>query len=124
MDIEQLEKIITENLNPDPWLNLGIGGAALFIILIVIILLFRMQNKSIMHLCNKLDALTSAFTENNLELSKVIISNDKDQKEMLRFLGTFMSILQDLHRRVVRIDTRLYDEKQNKQNNEKGEETQ
>ena len=51
--------------NPDKWLNLGLPGAALFIVLIIIVLMFRQQGKSIDKLCEKLDNVTDAFSESN-----------------------------------------------------------
>lgn len=101
--------------NPDGWLNLGIAGAALFIVLILIILLFKLQGKNIDKLCEKLDSVTNTFAESNMTLQKVIICSDKDQKEILRHLTSMTGIMLDVHRRVVRVDTRLYEKKDNNQ---------
>ena len=95
--------------NPDNWLNLGLPGAALFIVLIIIVLMFKQQGKSIDKLCEKLDNVTEAFSESNLTLREVIICNDKDQKELLRYISNLSELVQDMHRRVVRLDTRLYE---------------
>ena len=95
--------------NPDKWLNLGLPGAALFIVLIIIVLMFRQQGKSIDKLCEKLDNVTDAFAESNITLREVIISNDKDQKELLRHINNLSELVQDMHRCVVRLDTRLYE---------------
>lgn len=99
-----------EALSPDGWLSLGIPGAALFLVLVVIVLMFRQQNKSVDKLCSKIDDLVSSFSENNLELNKMIISNDRDQKELLRILTEINLLLNDTHKRVIRIDTRTYHE--------------
>ena len=95
--------------NPDKWLNLGLPGAALFIVLIIIVLMFRQQGKSIDKLCEKLDNVTDAFSESNITLREVIISNDKDQKELLRHINNLSELVQDMQVRVVCLDTRLYE---------------
>ena len=96
-------------ITPEAWLNLGISGAALFIVLITIISMFKQQSKSVDKLCVKIDELVTSYSDNNLKLNEVIISNDKDQKEVLRKLDDINDVVQDMHKRVVRIDTRLYD---------------
>lgn len=98
-----------EGITPDAWLNLGIPGAALFIVLVIVISMFKQQNKSVDKLCVKIDELVTSFSDNNLKLNEVIISNDKDQKEVLRKLDDMNDIMNDMYKRIVRIDTRLYD---------------
>lgn len=98
-----------EGITPEAWLNLGIPGAALFIVLVIVISMFKQQNKSVDELCVKIDELVTSFSDNNLKLNEVIISNDKDQKEVLRKLDGMNDIMNDMHKRIVRIDTRLYD---------------
>lgn len=98
-----------EGITPEAWLNLGIPGAALFIVLVIVISMFKQQNKSVDKLCIKIDELVTSFSDNNLKLNEVIISNDKDQKEVLRKLDDMNEIINDMHKRIVRIDTRLYD---------------
>ena len=98
-----------EGITPEAWLNLGIPGAALFIVLVIVISMFKQQNKSIDNLCAKIDELVTSFSDNNLKLNEVIISNDKDQREFLRKLDDMNDIMNDMHKRIVRIDTRLYD---------------
>ena len=99
-----------EGITPEAWLNLGIPGAALFIVLVIVISMFKQQNKSVDKLCVKIDELVTSFSDNNLKLNEVIISNDKDQKEVLRKLDDMNEIMNDMHKRIVRIDTRLYDQ--------------
>lgn len=71
-------------LNPNGWLNLGIPGAALFIVLIIIVLMFRQQSKSIDKLCDKLDRLVDSFVliqtsmTGQQELDRVLISDIKE----------------------------------------------
>lgn len=96
-------------LDPDKWLSLGLPGAALFIVLIIIVLMFRQQGKSIDKLCEKLDNVTDAFSESNITLREVIINNDKDQKELLRYIDNLSELVRDMHKRVVVLDTRLYE---------------
>ena len=98
-----------EGITTEAWLNLGIPGAALFIVLVIVISMFKQQNKSVDKLCIKIDELVTSFSDNNLKLNEVIISNDKDQKEVLRKLDDMNEIMNDMHKRIVRIDTRLYD---------------
>lgn len=105
-------------LSPDAWLSLGIPGAALFIVLIVVMLMFNQQSKSVGKLCEKIDSLVSSFSENSSKLNEVIITNDKDQKELIRMLGDVHSEISDMYSRVVRIDSRMYDFI-NKNNNER-----
>ena len=94
---------------PEAWLNLGIPGAALFIVLVIVIFMFKQQSKSVDKLCIKIDELVTSFSDNNLKLNEVIISNDKDQKEVLRKLDDMCDVMNDMHKRVVRIDVRMYD---------------
>lgn len=98
-----------DGITPEAWLNLGIPGAALFIVLVIVISMFKQQNKSVDKLCTKIDELVTSFSDNNLKLNEAIISNDKDQKEVLRKLDDINDVVQDMHKRVVRVDTRLYD---------------
>ena len=100
-----------DGITPEAWLNLGIPGAALFIVLVIVISMFKQQSKSVDKLCIKIDELVTSFSDNNLKLNEVIISNDKDQKEVLRKLDDINDVVQDMHKRVVRIDTRLSDHK-------------
>lgn len=97
------------NISQDGWLNLGVPGAALFIVLIVVMLMFNQQSKSVGKLCEKIDSLVSSFSENSNKLNEVIITNDKDQKELIRMLGDVHSEITNMYSRVVRIDSRIYD---------------
>ena len=98
-----------EGIMPDAWLNLGIPGAALFIVLVIVVSMFKQQSKSVDKLCTKIDELVTSFSDNNLKLNEVIISNDRDQKEVLRKLDDMNGIMTDMQERIVRIDVRLYD---------------
>lgn len=98
-----------EGLTPEAWLELGIAGAALFIILVVVVLMFQLQGKNVDKLCSKIDEIVTSFSENNLKLNEVIIANDKDQKETLRMLLAISKSINDMHRRIVKIDTRLHE---------------
>ena len=99
-----------EGITPESWLNLGIPGAALFIVLVIVISMFKQQNKSVDKLCIKIDELVTSFSDNNLKLNEVIICTDKDQKEVLRKLDDMNDTMNDIHKRIIRIDTRLYDQ--------------
>lgn len=98
-----------EGITPEAWLNLGIPGAALFIVLVIVISMFKQQNKNVDKLCVKIDELVTSFSDNNMKLNEVIISNDRDQEEVLRKLDDICGVMNDMHKRVVRIDVRLYD---------------
>ena len=94
-------------INADAWLNLGVPGAALFIIAVVVVLLFRQQSKSIDKLCTKLDDIVSSFATNNLKLNEVIIGNDRDQKQVINQIAVLQSTMQDVQCRVIGIEARV-----------------
>lgn len=98
-----------EGITPEAWLNLGIPGAALFIVLVIVISMFKQQSKIVERLCTKIDDIVTSFSDNNMKLNEVIISNDKDQKEVLRKLDDMNDSINDMHKQIVRIGTRLYD---------------
>lgn len=99
-----------EGINASDWLDLGAVGAVLLIVLVIIILMFRQQSNSVDKLCTKIDALVTSFTNTNQTLSNVILSNDKDQKEVLHKLDDMNQLMNDMHKRIVRIDVRMYDQ--------------
>lgn len=96
-----------EGLTPEAWLELGIAGAALFIILTVVVLMFQLQARNVDKLCNKIDEIVTSFAENNLKLNEVILTNDKDQKETLRMLSSISRSINDMHKRVIEMDAKL-----------------
>lgn len=109
---------INDNIS-NLYLQLGLAGAALLILLIFIILLFRLvskinidengsQNNKIEKLCDKIDGLISSNAEYTQKLNEVIINNDKDQKETLNLLDRLLELSIDTQRRVVRIDDRTF----------------
>ena len=101
--------LLTGIANESRWLDLGIPGAALFIVLTIVVLMFNQQNKSIAKLCDKIDELVTSLSNNNTKLNEVLIVNDKDQKDVIRQLKDMRTELSDIHSRVVRIDSRLFD---------------
>lgn len=90
------------------YLQLGVAGAALLIVLVTT-LLNQSQNKSIINssdkkvdkLCDKIDTLVTALT-------KEMIVNDKDQKETINKLDTILDIAVENQRRISRIDDRTF----------------
>lgn len=103
----------------DGYLQLGIAGATLVILLIAIILMFwfmkkwvskdtAAQTSRIDKLCDKIDTLVTSYHENTLQLSKVTLANDKDQKATLNLLTQLLNVLLDVQKKVVRIDDRTY----------------
>lgn len=101
------------------YLQLGIAGATLFILLIFVVMLFKMigkisnnenlsQNTRIDKLCDKIDTLVTSYSENTQQLNKVLLSNDKDQKQTINKLDTILEIAVENQRRISRIDDRTY----------------
>lgn len=101
------------------YLQLGIAGATLFILLVFTILLFRFvsenkRNKAldsgskIDKLCDKIDLLITSNADYSKELNRVLLSNDKDQKETLNILNNILEAVLDSQRRIVRVDDRTY----------------
>lgn len=96
-----------EYLTPDGWLALGIPGAALLIVAIVIVLIFTQQAKSMDRLCCKIDELVTSFAASNLKLNEILIINDRDQKQVLSEIGGMRATLNDVHERIYDIDARV-----------------
>lgn len=95
----------------DGFLQLGLGGAALLIVVIFMILEFRSKDKGngvVEKLCTKIDNLITSNAEYTQELNKVLLSNDKDQKETLKILANIQTITIDIQRRISRVDDRTF----------------
>lgn len=101
------------------YLQLGIAGATLLILLVFVILLFRLvskintsengtQNNKIEKLCDKIDGLITSNADYTQKLNTVLLSNDKDQKSTLNLLDKILELVIDTQRRVSRIDDRTY----------------
>lgn len=101
------------------YLQLGIAGATLLILLVFIILLFKFisENKKsksgnevsrIDKLCDKIDALITSNALHTQKLNEVLLTNDKDQKSTIKLLDRILGSILDTQRRVVRIDDRTY----------------
>lgn len=112
------------------YLQLGIAGATLFILLLFVWLLFKYitkvgqtwentlktmqknenvnQGNKIEKLCDKIDALISSNAEYTQKLNEVLLSNDKDQEANTHMLDKILTSVLDTQRRVVRIDDRTY----------------
>lgn len=88
--------------------DLGIVGAALLIILVIIILVFVSQARSIDKLCTKIDQLITHNSEETNKLNQVLISNDKDQKTLLKLLANILELVTDISKRTIRIDERTF----------------
>lgn len=114
----------SQNLNAisSGYLQLGIAGAALFIVLVFVVLQSRnMSNKDTSStklqelqfskmdkLCDKIDALITSNSLHTAKLNEVLLSNDKDQKETIKLLISLQNITMDIQKKVVRIDDRTY----------------
>jgi hypothetical protein len=101
------------------YLQLGIAGATLLILLVFIILLFKFigdnkksktgnETNRIDKLCDKIDALISSNAEHTEKLNEVLLTNDKDQKTTIGLLDKILDCVLDTQRRVVRVDDRTY----------------
>lgn len=101
------------------YIQLGIAGATLLILLVFIILLFKFigdnkksKNKSdvnrIDKLCDKIDALITSNADHTQKLNEVLLSNDKDQQVLIRSLNKVETSLEEILKKVVRIDDRTY----------------
>lgn len=101
------------------YLQLGIAGATLLILLVFVILLFRLvsklntsesstQNNKIEKLCDKIDGLITSNADYTQKLNTVLLSNDKDQKSTLNLLDKILELVIDTQRRVSRVDDRTY----------------
>lgn len=101
------------------YLQLGIAGATLLILLVFVILLFKSvgklntsengsQSNKIEKLCDKIDALITSNSEYTQKLNEVLLSNDKDQKVLIRTLDKVQMSLEEILKKVVRIDDRTY----------------
>ena len=104
------------NLDPEIWRNLGLASAALFIILVVVILILRNLTNSISKLCDKLDNLIKSNYDNVTALNKILINTSKDQKVLLDILNNIQDLLLDMRKRVIRIDTRVHDSMEKEEN--------
>lgn len=105
------------------YLNLGLAGAALLIILVFVILLFafvrysnkqlakamggwhqseeKQQDNKVDKLCDKIDSLVNVI---NIQL----LANGKDQKTIIDLLNQILNVDLDTQRRVVRVDDRTF----------------
>ena len=95
-----------------PWLELGISGAALFIVLILVILMFRQQSNSIDKLCSKIDELVSSYSTISTNIHENLFLRDKQQDETLRKLDDIEDTLADMHTKIVRIDAKMFNFKE------------
>lgn len=96
-------------LTPERWLELGIAGAVLLAMLVLMYMQFKFMGENIGRLCDKIDSLVNSISTQDQTVSRSLISNEKDQKEILRILAAQQKIMQDIYKRVVRIDARLYE---------------
>lgn len=101
------------------YLQLGVSGATLFIMLVFVVLLFRymtnsnrientQQVNSIEKLCSKIDELVASNGEYTQKLNEVLITSKKDNEVMLDILRTQAKNITDIQKKVTRIDDRTY----------------
>lgn len=105
-----MEGVVTVNVYPiEPWLQLGVAGAGMFIVLVVVWLVFSNQAKTVDRLCNKIDLLINESIRDREELTKVLVSNDRDQRQIKSRLDSLFKYVTDIHGCITKIDTRLYE---------------
>lgn len=119
-----------ESTTANLYLQLGIAGATLLILLVFVVLLFKLitkmnqswqtamkdiqknenttQSNTIEKLCDKIDALITSNSEYTNRLNEVLLSNDKDQKVLIRTLDKVQLSLEEILKKVVRIDDRTH----------------
>ncbi|WP_326514771.1 hypothetical protein [Clostridium intestinale] len=119
------------------YIQLGVAGGALLIVLISIVLQFRYNSKTssslqavisqaqqtinqaqqtqtegnsnkIEKLCDKIDGLITSNASYTQKLNEVLLSNDKDQKVTISLLDNILTTVTDTQKRVIRIDDRTY----------------
>jgi len=90
------------------YLQLGIAGAALLIVLISVILNSRQNGKVITSSDKKVDKLCDKIDTLVTTLTREMVTNDKDQKETNNKLDTILEIAVENQRRISRIDDRTY----------------
>jgi hypothetical protein len=73
-------------LNSESWLQLGVAGAALFILFIFVYMYMRNNSKSIGDLCRKIDRLVDSNAESNKILSVTLTQWNVEQKNNTSFL--------------------------------------
>ncbi len=89
-----------EVFNPDKWLQLGLGGAALFILFLFVVLFMwlyvRNNNKSISNLCNKIDKLADTNTEMAKSMVQVFTKSNADQESNKNLLNQINDGVSDI----------------------------
>lgn len=68
------------------WLQLGFGGASLFILLIFVCLYMRNSNRNIDNLCKKIDRLVDSNSESNKMLATTLTQWNIEQKNNTQYL--------------------------------------
>lgn len=101
----------------EAFLNLGVPGAALFIVLVIVVFMFKQQSTSIDKLCTKIDELVTNLADNSLKLNETIVANSREQQEVIHKLDSICKDISDMHKRITRIDTRLFDSLNKKEDN-------
>lgn len=115
---------ISEDGITNGFIQLGIAGAALLIVLIFVVLLFKLfaninaresgnQNIRIDKLCEKIDSLITSFSENTQKLNQVLLISDIEQKNMINMITRVLEIEQDIQKSVERIEVRTIQIKEN-----------
>jgi hypothetical protein len=102
------------------YLQLGVAGATLLILLVTIAYLFKfmgnysknnrkVEENKIEKLCDKIDNLISIIAEDRKVQAETRIANDKDQKSMIEIMANISMITNVIYEKVIKIDTRMED---------------
>jgi uncharacterized protein YaaN involved in tellurite resistance len=93
--------------NVDAWIELGLPGAALLLVLIVFVYSIKMYGSSLDKLCKKLDKLIDSNAENNALLNEMLISNNKDLQHLSTEVEHIHKALEENHTRLIQIEAKL-----------------
>lgn len=99
--------------------DLGISGAALFVVIHLINKIFkylekrsssedRTKGNKFDRLCEKIDHLVDSFHEMTQKMSEVMLNSNRDQQDISNLLNKHTDLLIDIQKKVVRIDDRTY----------------
>ena len=98
------------------WLQLGVAGATLLILLTFGILFFKFignynrtikgsEDNKVDKLCDKIDILVNTIAEDRKAQAETRVANEKDQKLTVDLLGSLMANSNRVLEKVTRIET-------------------
>jgi len=100
-----------ETLNPSQWLNMGLGGAALFLVFVLMILFMKLQAKSsssdIQTLASKIDKLADSNLEMVKTLATTLTQWNIEQRTNSNVLGEISRTNNEQNSKLDRIEVKL-----------------